>query len=81
MKIAIGNEQWHFDDTYQPQSAIGGLLSCTVMPSWGGGTAFLDARAAYDDFAHRNEDQGYMFAWHSNEYSQAVDLDGSHQGI
>ena len=75
MKIAIGNEQWHFDDTYQPQSAIGGLLSCTVMPSWGGGTGFLDARAAYDDLPIEMKTKvSNMFAWHSNEYSQAVDL-------
>ena len=75
MKIAIGNEQWHFDDTYQPQSATGGLLSCKVMPKWGGGTGFLDARAAYDDLSIEMKTKiTNMFAWHSNEYSQAVDL-------
>jgi len=75
MKINVGNEQWHFDDTYQPQSATGGLLTCEVMTSWGGGTGFLDARAAYDTLPEelKNEIKD-LKAWHSNEFSQAMDV-------
>eukprot|EP00747_Dinoflagellata_sp_TGD_P028334 gnl/TRDRNA2_/TRDRNA2_133202_c0_seq2.p1 gnl/TRDRNA2_/TRDRNA2_133202_c0~~gnl/TRDRNA2_/TRDRNA2_133202_c0_seq2.p1 ORF type:complete len:240 (+),score=24.86 gnl/TRDRNA2_/TRDRNA2_133202_c0_seq2:76-795(+) len=75
MKMLVGNEYFHTDSTYKPLSSKAALLSCMVAPSRGGGTAFVDMRAAYDALDEAMKMRvSTLSAYHSNLYSQANDL-------
>lgn len=71
MKLLRGNEGWHTDSSYMPLAAKASVLSAHVLPREGGGTAWADARAAYDalDDAMRRRLEG-LNAYHSYFYSQ-----------
>ncbi|MGE0373585.1 MAG: TauD/TfdA dioxygenase family protein [Gammaproteobacteria bacterium] len=71
MKLLRGNEGWHTDSSYMPLAAKASVLSAHVLPREGGGTAWADARAAYDalDEGLRRRLDG-LNAYHSYFYSQ-----------
>lgn len=67
-----GNEMWHTDSTYKPQTALASLLYAVEVPPSGGQTEFASTRAAYADLdaeRQRQVDNGY--ATHSLAYSRA----------
>ena len=67
-----GNEMWHTDSTYKPQTALASLLYAVEVPPSGGQTEFASTRAAYADLdaaLQQRVDKGY--ATHSLAYSRA----------
>ncbi|MFT5173702.1 MAG: alpha-ketoglutarate-dependent 2,4-dichlorophenoxyacetate dioxygenase [Gammaproteobacteria bacterium] len=67
-----GNEMWHTDSTYKPQTALASLLYAVEVPPSGGQTHFASTRAAYADLDDERKalvDEG--FATHSLAYSRA----------
>lgn len=67
-----GNEMWHTDSTYKPQTALASLLYAVEVPPSGGQTHFASTRAAYADLDDKRKalvDEG--FATHSLSYSRA----------
>lgn len=69
--ILRGNEGWHTDSTYMPLASKAAMLSAITLPSKGGGTAFADMRAAWDelDEVTQKKLEG-LSAYHSLYYSQ-----------
>jgi alpha-ketoglutarate-dependent 2,4-dichlorophenoxyacetate dioxygenase len=43
-----GNQLWHTDSSFRPQSATWSMLHAKAVPPAGGDTEFADTRAAYD---------------------------------
>jgi len=43
-----GNQLWHTDSSFRPESATWSMLHAKVIPPAGGDTEFADTRAAYD---------------------------------
>ena len=67
-----GNEMWHTDSTYKPQTALASLLYAIEVPADGGQTEFASTRAAYADLdAARRALVDDGFATHSLAYSRA----------
>ncbi|MFT5446306.1 MAG: alpha-ketoglutarate-dependent 2,4-dichlorophenoxyacetate dioxygenase [Gammaproteobacteria bacterium] len=67
-----GNEMWHTDSTYKPQTALASLLYAVEVPPTGGQTEFASTRAAYADLGAQDKQRvDNRFATHSLAYSRA----------
>src|SRR6266849_4015474 len=44
----VGNQLWHTDSSFRPESATWSMLHAKAIPPSGGDTEFADTRAAYD---------------------------------
>jgi alpha-ketoglutarate-dependent 2,4-dichlorophenoxyacetate dioxygenase len=67
-----GNEMWHTDSTYKPQTALASLLYAVEVPPEGGQTEYASTRAAYADLDEQTRQRvDHGFATHSLAYSRA----------
>ncbi|HJL52790.1 MAG TPA: TauD/TfdA family dioxygenase [Arenicellales bacterium] len=75
MRTNVGNEAWHTDSSYKPASSKCAMLSAITVPDEGGGTEFVDTRAAYAALDQATKDRiNTLSAYHSTQYSQANDV-------
>lgn len=66
-----GNERWHTDSSYMPVTAKASVVSARIVPDFGAGTEWADARAAYDELDPATRDQVCtLAAYHSYFHSQ-----------